>query len=258
MKNLVLIFSSLLLIFVSCCKDDDDNKIGKSTAVFNTAKTYGTVTDIDGNEYKTITIGSQTWMAENLRTTHYHNGDPILNVKGETDISEWGNQIIGAYCSYNNTTDLDSIATFGFLYNGYAATDSRKIAPEGWHVPTDAEWDTLEVFVSAGDAITNDFGNGVAGGRMKEAGTLHFGLTNKADNSSGFTALPAGIRSTSYNEATYSSRFEELGNFSAFWSSTFFNQRSLYFRLIVSKYTGISRGQNSLLVGLSVRCVKDN
>jgi len=258
MKNLILYIPFLLLTITSCHKEKEDPRTGRTTAVFNISKTYGSVKDIDGNEYKTITLGTQTWMAENLRSTHYQNGDPISNVKGETDLSQWGNLTTGAYCSYNNSSNADSIATFGFLYNGYAAIDIRNIAPAGWHVPTDVEWDTLETFVAAGDAETLPIGNGVAGGRLKEAGTLHFGLANKADNSSGFTALPGGERSTSYNAATYSSKFEEMGHFSAYYSSSSIYPRFLLMRLIVPDFIGISRNQIPISFGISVRCVKDN
>lgn len=260
MKNLFPIIAFLFLILVSCCKKEDDIKTGRSTAVFNTSKTYGTVKDIDGNVYKTITLGKQTWMAENLRTTRYQNGDSIPNVKEKTDLSLWGNLTTGAYCAYNNTGNLDSIATFGLLYNGYAITDSRNIAPEGWHVPTDADWDALETFVAAGDAETLPTGNGVAGGRLKEAGTLHFGPANHADNSSGFTALPGGERSTSYNEATYSSKFQFIGYFGAYWTSSELRpppMRTMIMRLMVPDFTSITRGENPISFGNSVRCVKD-
>ncbi len=260
MKNLFLLIAFMFLIAANSCKKDDAIKVGKSTAVFNSSKIYGTVKDIDGNIYKTITLGTQTWMAENLRTTHYQNGDTIPNVKGVKDPSLWGNLITGAYCTYNNTSDLDSIATFGLLYNGYAVTDSRNIAPEGWHVPTDAEWNTLETFVAAGDAITDDLGNGVAGGRLKEVGILHFGSNNHADNSSGFTALPGGERSTSYNEATYSSAFWFIGYFSAYWTTSEADPppfSTLFMRLMVPDFTSITRNPELYNYGISVRCIKD-
>lgn len=257
MKNLFPIIAFLFLILVCCCKKEDDIKTGRSTAVFNPAKSYGTIKDIDGNVYKTIALGDQIWMAENLRATHYQNGDTIPSVKGKTDLSIWGNLTSGALCSYNNTSDLDSIATFGFLYNGYAVTDNRNIAPEGWHVATDTDWDALETYVAAGGAITDAFGNGIAGGRLKEAGALHFGSANHADNSSGFTALPGGVRSTSYNDAIYTSKFEEIGHFSAYWSSSSIHPGALLIRLMVSDFNGISRGQYLLSFGISVRCVKN-
>ncbi len=254
MKNLFLIIIILYLIITSCCKEKDDIKAGRSTAVFNISKYYGTVKDIDGNGYKTIVLGSQTWMAENLRTTHFQNGDLIPKIK---DSSEWGNLTSGACCTYNNSTDADTIATFGLLYNGYAVTDNRSMAPEGWHVATDAEWDILETFVAAGDAITDAFGNGIAGGRLKEVGAVHFGPANNADNSSGFTALPGGERSTYYVNATYSSKFEEIGHFSLYWSSSSIYPGLLLMRLIVPDFTGISRNQIPISFGISVRCVKN-
>lgn len=257
MKNLFPIIAFLFLILVCCCKKEDGIKTGRSTAVFNPAKTYGTVKDIDGNVYKTITLGTQTWMAENLRTTHYQNGDLIPNVNGVTDPSQWGNPTIGAYCSYNNTSNIDSIATFGFLYNGYAITDSRNIAPAGWHVPTDSDWDTLVVFVAAGDAALTSTGIGLVGGRLKEMGSLHFGPTNQADNSSGFTALSGGERSISWDGLKYSNKYEEIGHFSAYWTSTSIHSGLLLMRLMVSDYSSITRGQNTILYGISVRCVKD-
>lgn len=97
-----------------------------------------TVTDIDGNVYRTVKIGSQWWMAENLKVTHYRNDDAIPNI---TDNTEWSTHTTGAYCCYNNAPD--SAATWGGLYNWHAATDGRNLAPAGWHVPSDAEWQTL-------------------------------------------------------------------------------------------------------------------
>jgi len=214
--NLTLI--PLLSVFlICCCKDPVDQKAGKSTAVFNTSKTYGTLVDIDGNIYKTITIGNQTWMAENLRTTHYQNGDPIPNVKNP---SGWGSLTTGAYCTYNNTTNPDCIATFGFLYNGFAVVDNRNIAPKGWHVPTDEDWDKLQTFVAEGEAETTSTGNGVAGGRLKEAGDLHWGYANHADNKSGFTAVPGGQRSVENTGVNRISTFQYLTYFGCYWSCT--------------------------------------
>jgi uncharacterized protein (TIGR02145 family) len=257
MKNLFPIIAFLFLILVCCCKKEDGIKTGRSTAVFNSTKTYGTVKDIDGNVYKTITLGTQTWMAENLRTTCYQNGDPIPNVKGVSDPSLWGNLTTGAYCSYKNTSDNDSIATFGFLYNGYAVTDSRNIAPEGWHVATDAEWDTLETFVAEGEAETTSTGNGVAGGRLKEAGDLHWGYANHADNRSGFTAMPGGQRSVENTGFEIISPFKYITYFGCYWSSTSVYANYLLTRLMVPDFVGISRGQLYMSFGNSIRCIKD-
>jgi len=101
----------------------------------------GTVTDIDGNVYKTVKIGSQWWTAENLKVTHYNNGDSLIN---ETVIRTWYDLTVGAYCSYDH--DSNNAAIYGYLYNWYAVGDDRNLAPAGWHVPTDEEWKQLEMY----------------------------------------------------------------------------------------------------------------
>ncbi|TRZ53760.1 hypothetical protein D4S03_01290 [bacterium] len=133
-----LIGLCLFLLLLQCCKKEEDTNQfnGKTTAIFNPGKTYGSLTDQDGNIYRTITIGSQTWMAENLRTTTYRNSDAIPLV---TDSTAWKNLSTGAYCNYQNTNNIDTIATYGRLYNWAAVTDNHKIAPFGWHVPTHDE-----------------------------------------------------------------------------------------------------------------------
>jgi uncharacterized protein (TIGR02145 family) len=178
----------LFLMLVHCCKkgeeEEDINPTnGKTTALFNPGSTYGSLTDQDGNIYKTITIGSQTWMAENLRTTKFRNCDVIPEV---TDSTAWINLSTGAYCNYQNTKSIDTIATFGRLYNWSAVTDNRKIAPSGWHVPTHDEWIILETYLV----------DSVAGIKLKESGNIHwkhFSLF-EGTNETGFTALPGGYR----------------------------------------------------------------
>ena len=255
MRTNPILIPVLFVMLTCCCKDPVDQETGKSTAVFNPSKTYGTLVDIDGNIYKTITIGEQTWMAENLRTTHYQNGDPIPNVKNP---SSWGSLATGAYCTYNNTTNPDSIATFGFLYNGFTIVDNRNIAPKGWHVPTDEDWDKLQTFVAEGEAETTSTGNGVAGGRLKEAGDLHWGFANHADNRSGFTAMPGGQRSVSNTGIEIIGTFQYITYFGCYWSCTSVYPNNLLVRLMVPDFVGISRGQLYLSYGNSIRCVKDN
>jgi len=191
--------------------------------------------DADGNEYKTVKIGNQTWMAENLHTTKYRNGDPIPNV---TSNSDWKNKTSGAYCDFDNTVN----SLYGKLYNWYAVSDSRNIAPEGWHVPTDDEWKTLTAFVRAD-----------AGGKMKETGTMHWRFPNtSATNESGFTALPAGFR------LGYDGTFNALGTTSDFWSSTRFGDTSYAWDLRMAyNNAGTHRANISMTYGLSVRCLKD-
>lgn len=147
---------------------------------FNPNLTYGSVTDIDGNVYKTITIGTQTWMAENLKTTKYNDGTDIPNV---TDNAAWAALSTPAYCWYNN--DATNKATYGALYNRYAV-NIGELAPTGWHVATYAEWNTLITYLG---------GSSTAGGRLKETGTGNWESPNTgATNDSGFTALPGGWR----------------------------------------------------------------
>ncbi len=240
------------LFLVGCFKDKDDDtpRVGKSTAVFNPDKTYGTMTDIEGNVYRTITIGTQTWMAENLRTTRYRNGDPIPN--GATTDWPLSTNTPGGYCSYNNTSDPDTIVTFGLLYNGYAVLDPRNLAPEGWHIPTAAEWDTLIAFVAAGEGTTDVYGNNsVAGGRLRETGTLHWGRANRATNSSGFTALPGGYRSLE------KSSFDQVGYTGNFWSATLYGPGILWYCNTCSDFFTFGRGASPCFRGMSVRCIKD-
>ena len=197
----------------------------------------GTITDVDGNTYQTVKIGDQWWMAENLKVTHYRNGDPIQNVTVDT---EWVNLTTGAYCNYDN--DADNSTTYGSLYNWYAVDDSRNISPEGWHVPSDAEWQTLVDYLG---------GDVVASGKMKETGTTHWTSPNTgATNESGFSALPGGCR---HGDGTYGT----VGNYVAFWSSTKYGSYGAWTRSLSYNNFGVYRSNYSRQSGLSVRCVRD-
>ena len=202
---------------------------------FTTEAASGTVTDIDGNVYQTVTIGTQVWMAENLKVTHYRNGDSIPNVPGGL---AWDALVEGAYCNFDNS--LDTVAVYGRLYNWYAVNDPRNIAPEGWHVPSHSEWQTL---VWSFDAN--------AGGQLKEAGTTHWVSPNKgATNESGFTALPAGM-------CGYQGHYIGMPQETWFWSSSEYNTsraRELELTAYDSLYSLSDLGKYS---GLSVRCIKD-
>ena len=177
---------------------------GTSDAIFNSNKTYGTLTDQDGNIYKTITIGNQTWMAENLRTTIFRNGEPIPEV---TDKTGWENTSTAAYCNPNNIFNADSITTYGRLYNWFAAYSTTNIAPKGWHVPTLDEWITL---------ITSLGGVDIAGGKLKETGLSHWSNPNEcANNESGFTALPGVDRKLDLGFTNAYARLQ-----SSWWTST--------------------------------------
>jgi len=182
--KLPLLLMILFVVFVcSCEKDDNASLSNNSTAVFNPDINYGTMTDQDGNVYKTVTIGTQTWMAENLRTTKYNDGTIIPNV---IDGEEWTIQTTGVYCTYNNTFNTDTIVAYGHLYNWYTV-NTGLLAPEGWHVPTDAEWTTLTDYLGGED---------IAGAKLKETGITHWNRPNELEttNETGFTALPGGYR----------------------------------------------------------------
>ena len=206
--------------------------------LFNPNLTYGTLTDIDGNTYKTITIGTQTWMAENLKTTKYRNGDPIANVK---ENATWAALTSGAYCWYKNDSVVNK-SLYGALYNWYAVSDSRKIAPTGWHVPTTAEVTTLVTFLG---------GEGAAGGKVKEEGTIHFVVSNYlATNSSGFSALPGGLR---FNGGV----FDYVTTAGYWWSSTEISSTNSTTFSVASSNDDVYLFTNSKTDGLSVRCIKD-
>jgi uncharacterized protein (TIGR02145 family) len=199
----------------------------------------GTVTDIDGNLYHWITIGTQKWMVENLKTSKFRTGESISNV---TDAAAWSNTTFAAWCDYNN--DLANGTKYGHLYNWYAVNDSRNIAPVGWHVATDAEWTTL----------TNFLGNeSVAGGKLKEAGTVNwFSPNSSATNESGFTGLPGGLRS--YSNGT----FINMGSNCYFWTSTSSDNLRAWDRELFYNQTNCFRYYfDSKFYGFSVRCIKD-
>jgi len=217
---------------------------GDNGIIFNPSLTYGTLTDIDGNVYKTIVIGTQTWMAENLKTTKYRNGDPIPLV---TDSSAWGALTTPAYCWYNNDA-VTYKATYGALYN-WSVVDAesnggKNVCPAGWHVPTASEWGAL---------ISYSGGVARAGGKLKETGTTHWLTPNTgATNETGFTALPGGAR---YGGVSSS----DVGIYGCWLSSTEGPTTELasgQFMNYSMAFVGFSN-YNKNAVGISIRCVKD-
>jgi uncharacterized protein (TIGR02145 family) len=210
-----------------------------SAMSFTTLPASGnTETDIDGNVYQTVTIGTQMWMAENLKVSHYLNGDAIPNVVAD---AAWSDLTTGAYCELNNIPANDSI--YGKLYNFYAVADSRNICPSGWHVPSDSDWTILG----------NYLGNG-AGGKLKEPGTIHWQSPNTgATNESRFTALGGGDR---HDDAS----FWDLGIYGNWWSSTENNYTragGAWYRDIYFNSTDLERKSYSKGAGFSVRCIKN-
>ena len=195
-------------------------------------KTYNAdaIQDIEGNYYNIVTIGSQVWMAENLKTTRYNDNNEIPLVTNNT---EWSVFSTPAYCWYNN--DIANKNIYGALYKRYAV-NTGKLCPTGWHVPSEGEWTSLITYLG---------GENVAGGKLKETDTIHwFSPNTGATNESGFTALPGGARSSG------SSMFFGVGGIGTWWSVD-----SAWY--MVSNTSTVTRFGDAPEDGLSVRCLKD-
>ena len=202
--------------------------------LFTANISFSQVTDKDGNVYKTVAIGKQIWMAENLNVTQYRNGDPIPEVQ---DKEEWDNLTTGAWCWYENNSANGT--TYGRLYNWYAVNDQRGLAPEGWHVPSSDEWTKL----------TDAFGGAeTAGTNLKTTSGWDDG--GNGDNKSGFSAIPGGYRS-------HEGFFSNMGRNALFWTSTEFNSTNVWFRNVIGSIPDVYAPNYAKDFGLSVRCVKD-
>lgn len=237
-----IVSALIFFLFLSSCGKNEDNIAinetnGKTTAVFNPNLTYGTLTDQDGNIYKTIKIGTQTWMAENLRTTKYNDGTPIKKITEESVwLNDYKSYKDGAYCNYNNTENTDTIATYGRLYNAYTLK-SAKLAPIGWHVSTRADWNLLKEFIGYS---TVD--------KVKEQGNKHWRGENPGKNETGFTALGGGSRKK-YG-------FESINQKANLWIYALEDTTCL-FSQIHAAYSNFDFSYEAKNVGFSVRCVKD-
>jgi uncharacterized protein (TIGR02145 family) len=215
----------------------------------------GTLSDNDGHTYNWIGIGNQIWMQQNLNTSKYQNGDAIPNV---TDNATWGGLTTGAYCDYSNTPSNST--TYGKLYNFYSVADARKISPASWHVPTDAEYTTMENYLIANgynyDGTTS--GNKIAKALGASSGWTFYsgvGAIGNTDypakrNASGFTALPGGYR---YFNGTYYS----IGNSGSWWSATEHSTAYAWYRYLFYNNYHSSRSINTKSYGFSVRCLRD-
>ena len=192
-----------------------------------------------GYTYATVVLGNgQEWLAENLRTTTYANGDPIPNV---TAGDHWSAISTGAWAHYVNNASYED--PYGKLYNWYAVADPRNVCPTNWHVPTDAEWTVLTDYLG---------GESVAGGKMKSTGTQYWASPNTgATNESGFSGLPGGGRSDSVGP------FYILGSYGNWWSASESGAGDAWGRDLGSNSAGISRGSYYEGDGLSVRCLRD-
>jgi uncharacterized protein (TIGR02145 family) len=207
-----------------------------------------TVTDADGNIYNTVTIGTQVWMKENLKVTHYRNGDLIPNI---TDTAAWRLSDSGARCYFDNDS-ISYCATYGALYNWYAVNDKRAIAPDGWHIPTESDWNKLEIYLdyTVDTNATEWLGTNI-GGKLKEAGYVHWLSPNiGATNSSGFTALPGGGRS---KDGLYGGIFQ-LGDW---WAINTYDSTTAWKRYLYYYTQQIERSMWFKNCGWSVRCVRN-
>jgi uncharacterized protein (TIGR02145 family) len=228
-----LVLLGIFLMDASSCKKKD------STA---SDSTTGTVTDVDGNIYKTVKIGTQWWMAENLRTTRYNNGISIPLI---TDSATWRYLSTPGYCWMNNDINYKNI--YGALYN-WNTVNTGKLAPAGWHIPSDAEWTILTDFLG---------GENTAGGKMKSIGTIEtatgmwYAPNTGATNESGFSALPGSIREAGYFFLSV------IGHIGYWWSSTFTGIGDAWGIELDYSDAMVNRDNWSVTYGFSVRCLKD-
>jgi uncharacterized protein (TIGR02145 family) len=221
--------------------------------VHNPNLAYGSMTDQEGNTYKTIVIGTQEWMAENLNTSIYRNGDAIPTLSN----TEWQNTINtqqGAWAYYNN--DASYACPYGKLYNWYACVDARGLCPTGWHVPSDEEWSIMINYLDP----TADGGNNSneAGIAMKSAGTIeggdgywyYYDPSVEGTNSSGFSGLPGGYR-LSFGAYLF------MGLDGYWWSSTQYGSYSAWARVLGDDYANVGRDDSTTQDGWGVRCLRD-
>jgi uncharacterized protein (TIGR02145 family) len=232
----LFLVATLLLFNYSCNPYDPNNPTSSAT-----------VKDKDGNVYHTITIGTQVWMVENLKTTKYNDGTAIPLV---TDNTAWTALSTPAYCWYNNDASTYK-ATYGALYNWYAV-NTGKLAPAGWHVATDAEWTTLGYYVSANLGTSGSIAKALAATinwtACTPAGAIGNDLTK--NNSSGFSALPGGYRGDG-------GTFGYIGGYGGWWSSTEDGTTSAWAWGLGYGSGDLGRSYGTKSGGVSVRCVRD-
>jgi uncharacterized protein (TIGR02145 family) len=225
----VIVIGTFLLSVTGYTTGDNDN---------DDQMTKATVIDMDGNVYHTVVIGTQLWMVENLKVTHYRDGSPIPNI---SDDGAWSHLKTGAYCWYNNDS-ANRNKGYGALYNFYAVDDRRGLCPESWHVPTRSEWLALEAYLGGGS---------VAGGKMKEVRSVLWNSPNiSATNESGFSGLPAGGRGRNGS-------FGDAGDYTTWWSSTLYDSTYAWHWGLFRGNARVRSNPGHQASGFSVRCVKD-
>jgi uncharacterized protein (TIGR02145 family) len=201
---------------------------------FFSEKSFSQVTDKDGNVYKTVTIGNQEWTSENLTVEHYRNGDAIPQVQ---DFDAWSKLTTGAWCWYENSSANGKM--YGKLYNWYAVNDKRGLVPDGWHIPSDAEWTKLTDILG---------GEKTAGKKLKsKSGWLENTISS---DESGFSAIPGGMRDKDGS-------FYDVNKFGCFWSSSESSETFAWYRFVIYNYADVARFDGARERGLSIRIVKD-
>jgi uncharacterized protein (TIGR02145 family) len=229
------------LIFNSCTEDD------------NTPPSLVTdsITDIDGNVYKTVKIGNTWWMAENLKTQRYRNGDSISFVPQNTQDTAWSNCKTGAYCSFEEK--------YGFLYNFYSISDPRGIAPQGWHIPDDEEWKELEMYLgmSQEEADSLNWRGNDQGNKLKTEGgnTTYWAKSSDqytifGTNESGFTAIGSACR-------VFNGEWGEITHTGFWWTASAFSENEAWYRGLDYDKSNVFRYYGPKNYGFSIRCVKD-
>jgi uncharacterized protein (TIGR02145 family) len=262
-KVLMALFICLsFLIPPSCQKDESDqssipNMDSMSPSALSKKDKLGMVKDVDGNWYKTVAIGTQVWMAENLKTTRFNDKTKIPNVM---DFNQGTNPTTPGYCWYDYNAKYKK--PYGALYNWYAvdieSNGSKNICPTDWHVPTNVEWTTLTDYLTNngygyegdGDDIAKSMASTSGWNTDPTAGNV--GNDQASNNSSGFTALPGGYRFAA-------GTFTNVGFYGIWWSATEYNAASAWSRTITSYSSYVTRSNYSEKpYGFSVRCIKDN
>lgn len=244
MKKTIYLVAAILLLF--SCKKEDNKPADNPTVINSKTSTtlnikYGEgVNDIDGTKYKTVIIGTQEWMGENLNVSKYNDGTSIPNV---INMDQWANVSVGAWSFH---MDLSNGDKYGKLYNwftiGKNINGNKNLCPTGWHIPSDAEWILLTDYLG---------GDTIAGGKMKELGITSWNSPNtSANNTSLFSALPGGYKDS---DGWYAS----IGFSGFWWSSTEDSTGSCWARQLNCAKSNIYREKYDKKYGMSVRCLKD-
>jgi uncharacterized protein (TIGR02145 family) len=263
------IFNYSIALTGSTC----NNVIATGTITVTDVPPCGSTITYNDYPYKTVGIGTQCWMAENLRTRKYRDGTDIQfdasgGPTGDGQGQTWGALTSGAHTLYahDSTATPSNLTSYGYLYNWYAVQGRdvslsvdipkdyiyKNICPTGWHVPTDSDWNKLVKFIDSGADTTGTLTQSTtAGDKMKSTGTTYWDLTSAAaDNTSGFTALPGGFRNTDGG-------FLEVRSNAVFWSATESDSNDAWYRYLFNFNGNVYRNGNPMSLGSSVRCLRD-